>query len=218
MSIAINYKNITNKIKPSNVVLFVDEKFNLSSLKKYILNSEYLYISDLLRVGKNKDKIATFEISSKKKFFLVSVKTKFKISEAENLGAKFYEIIKDLKQYDYNVNLDTLPIKSKNFAGYFLHGLKLKSYCFEKYKTKKNKKKISITLSGKNKISANDQIKFRAIEEGTFYTRDLVSEPGNILHPDEYARRLKLLSKDGLKINIYDEKKLKKLGMEWFKR
>ena len=213
MSIAINYKNITNKIKPSNVVLFVNEKFNLSSLKKYILNSEYLYISDLLRVGKNKDKIATFEISSKKKFFLVSVKTKFKISEAENLGAKFYEIIKDLKQYEYNVNLDTLPIKSKNFAGYFLHGLKLKSYCFEKYKTKKNKKKISITLSGKNKISANDQIKFRAIEEGTFYTRDLVSEPGNILHPDEYARRLKLLSKDGLKINIYDEKKLKKLGM-----
>ena len=33
-----------------------------------------------------------------------------------------------------------------------------------------------------------DQIKFRSIEEGAFYTRDLVSEPGNILHPDEYAK------------------------------
>ena len=41
----------------------------------------------------------------------------------------------------------------------------------------------------------------------------LVSEPGNILHPDEYAKRLKSLKKNGLKINIYDEKKLKKLGM-----
>ena len=69
MSIEINYKNITSKIKPSNIVLFVDEKFNLSNLKKHILNSEYLYISDLLKVRKNKDKIATFEISSKKKFF-----------------------------------------------------------------------------------------------------------------------------------------------------
>ena len=41
----------------------------------------------------------------------------------------------------------------------------------------------------------------------------MVSEPGNILHPDEYAKRLKSLNKDGLEINIYDEKKLKKLGM-----
>jgi len=40
-----------------------------------------------------------------------------------------------------------------------------------------------------------------------------VSEPGNILHPDEYAKRINTLKKFGLKINIYDEKKLKKLGM-----
>ena len=33
-----------------------------------------------------------------------------------------------------------------------------------------------------------------------FYARDLVSEPGNILHPDEYAKRLKSLKKDGLKL------------------
>ena len=45
------------------------------------------------------------------------------------------------------------------------------------------------------------------------YTKDLVSEPGNILHPDEYAKRLVQLKKDGLKIVVYDESKLKKLGM-----
>ena len=33
------------------------------------------------------------------------------------------------------------------------------------------------------------------------------------MHPDEYAKRLNSLKKDGLKVNIYDEKKLKKLGM-----
>ncbi len=68
-------------------------------------------------------------------------------------------------------------------------------------------------MIGKNKPSNNDQIRFKAIEDGTFYARDLVSEPGNILHPDEYANRLNSLKKIGLKINIYDEKKLKKLGM-----
>jgi len=91
--------------------------------------------------------------------------------------------------------------------------LRLKSYNFDKYKTKKNIKKISIIVIGKKIPSARDQIKFKSIEEGTFFTRDLVSEPGNVLHPDEYAKRLNLLKKIGLKINIYDEKKLKKLGM-----
>ena len=68
-------------------------------------------------------------------------------------------------------------------------------------------------LGNKNKPSIKSQLKFKALEEGTFYTRDLVSEPGNILHPDEYVKRLRTLKKYGLKINIYDEKKLKKLGM-----
>ena len=39
-----------------------------------------------------------------------------------------------------------------------------------------------------------------------------MSEPGNILHPDEYARRIIKL-KFGLKVNVYDQKKLKKMGM-----
>ena len=35
MPIAINYKNTSNKKNSSNIVLFVDEKFNISGLKKY---------------------------------------------------------------------------------------------------------------------------------------------------------------------------------------
>ena len=95
-----------------------------------------------------------------------------------------------------------------------MHGIKLKSYEFNIYKSKKNKKSVSINLIGnKNKLSAQHQLKFKALEEGTFFARDLVSEPGNILHPDEYAKRIATLKKFGLRINIYDEKKLKKLGM-----
>ena len=52
-----------------------------------------------------------------------------------------------------------------------------------------------------------------AILRSVNFTRDLVSEPGNILHPDEYAKRLLKLKKIGLKVTIYDEKKLKKIGM-----
>ena len=44
-------------------------------------------------------------------------------------------------------------------------------------------------------------------------TKDLVSEPGNILHPDEYVNRIKKLRSFGLKVTILDKNKLKQLGM-----
>lgn len=213
MSVTINYKNSSYKKNTSNLVLFSDENFTISGLKKHISSSDFSFIQDLIKNKDTKKNILSFEISSRKKIIIVALKKNIKNSDAENLGAKFYDLFKNLKQNDYKLNSDTVSEKQKNIIGYFLHGLKLKSYTFQKYKTKKNKKNIIISILGKNKPSFKDQIKFKAIEDGTFYTRDLVSEPGNILHPDEYAKRISSLKKFGLKINIYDEKKLRKLGM-----
>jgi len=214
MSIQINYKSGISKKILSNLVLFVDEKFNIKGIKNYISNSEFAYISDLLKTSDLKKNLLVFEINSKKKIFLVSIKRDINTSDIENLGAKFHGHINYDNKNDYFVNSDTISSKIKNFIGYFLHGIKLKSYEFNIYKSKKSKKFISINVIGnKNKISSQDQLRFKALEEGTFFARDLVSEPGNILHPDEYAKRINSLKKFGLKINIYDEKKLKKLGM-----
>ena len=214
MSIKINYSIKSTSKSSANLVLFVDQNFNIGGLKKIISNNEFSYISDLLKTSDLKKDLLFFEINSKKTVFLVSVKTDIKISDIENLGAKFHSYINYDKKKDYFVNSDTINNKIKNFVGYFLHGLKLKSYEFNIYKSKKNKKIISINVIGnKNKISTQDQLRFKAIEEGSFFARDLVSEPGNILHPDEYAKRINTLKKFGLKINIYGKKKLKKLGM-----
>ena len=214
MTVQINYKNSNSNKASSNLVLFVDERFNISGLKKHFSSSEFSYISDLLKNVDLKKDLLIFEINSKKTIFLASIKKDIKTSDIENLGAKFHSFIDYDKKKDYFVNSDTINSKVKNFLGYFLHGIKLKSYEFNIYKSKKNKKLVSINVIGnKNKISPQDQLRFKALEEGTFFARDLVSEPGNILHPDEYAKRINLLKKFGLKINIYDEKKLKKLGM-----
>ena len=214
MSIQINYKNSNSQKLPANLVLFTNENFNITGLKKHFLNEEYAYISDLLKTSDLKKNLLFFEINSKKIIFLVSIKKDLKNSDVENLGAKFHSYIDYDKKNDYFVNSDTINSKIENFLGYFLHGLKLKSYEFNIYKSKKNKRLISFSVIGnKNKISTQSQLRFKALEEGTFFARDLVSEPGNILHPDEYAKRLSSLKKYGLKINIYDDKKLKKLGM-----
>ena len=49
MTVQINYKNSNSKKNLTNLVLFVDENFNIDGLKKYISNNEFLYISDLLK-------------------------------------------------------------------------------------------------------------------------------------------------------------------------
>ena len=214
MTIQINYKSTNFKKNSNNFVFFVNENFNISSLNKHISKNEFSYISDLLKTSDLKKDILLFEINSKKTIFLVRVKKDVKISEVENLGAKFHSFLNNEKNREYVVNSDTVSSKINNFVGYFLHGLKLKSYQFNIYKSKKNKKMISINVIGnKNKISKQDHLRFKAIEEGSFFARDLVSEPGNVLHPDEYAKRINTLKKLGLRINVYDKKKLKKLGM-----
>ncbi len=59
MSIAINYKSKLYGKNSGNLVLFVDEKFNISNIKKYLSNSEHTYISDLLKTRELEKKIFT---------------------------------------------------------------------------------------------------------------------------------------------------------------
>jgi len=213
MSLKIKYLQTKYK-SASNIVLFSDEKFNINKLKIHFSNHEFSYVKDLLKSSDLKKKLLVFELSSKKKIVLVSIKKNSKSSEIENLGAEFYERINHGKNSEYFLISDSLENNNQNFLSHFLHGLKLKSYSFKKYKSKKEKREISINIIGKKNIpSMQTRLKFKALEEGTFYARDLVSEPGNVLHPDEYAKRIYSLKKDGLKITIYDKKKLKKLGM-----
>ena len=214
MSIRINHLKKKISFSEKNIVLFSNDKFQISSLKNHLSNSEFQYINDILKTSDLKKNILVFELNSKKKIILLSIKNNLKLSDIENLGGEFYSRINTGKNADYFIISDSLSSKHEKFLAYFLHGIKLKSYEFKKYKTKKDLRNISLNVIGnRNKVSSQHLLRFKALEEGTFFARDLVSEPGNILHPDEYAKRLVTLRKLGLKVTIYDRKKLKKLGM-----
>ena len=69
MSVQISYKNIKSTKNSTNLVLFIDEKFNFLKLKKYVSPKEYSFISDLLKSKDLKKRIISFDISSKKELF-----------------------------------------------------------------------------------------------------------------------------------------------------
>ena len=93
MSIQINYKNSGLNKPSNNLVLFVDENFNINGLKKYISNTEFSYISDLLKNSDLKKNLLFFKVNSKKTIFLISIKKNLETSDMESLGANFIVIL-----------------------------------------------------------------------------------------------------------------------------
>ena len=67
MPVLINYKKNTLSNNLKNLVLFVDENFYISMIKKYISKFEFNYVSDLLKTKNTNKKIIYIEYKSKKK-------------------------------------------------------------------------------------------------------------------------------------------------------
>ncbi|PSC05685.1 leucyl aminopeptidase [Alsobacter soli] len=98
-------------------------------------------------------------------------------------------------------------------------GMRLRSYSFDKYKTKKGDKDepegdIEAVIAVADPKAAGKAYKSRsAVAEGVVMARTLVNEPPNVLDPEEFARRAEQLEKLGVEVEVLDEKKLDKIGM-----
>ena len=110
------------------------------------------------------------------------------------------------------------PLKPDAAADFAL-GARLRTYSFDRYKTKRKEgeeqpAKAEITLgvadpAGVRKAWSNRQ----PVADGVILARDLVNEPPNILFPAEFARRAAALRKLSVGIEILDVKAMRKLGM-----
>ena len=97
-------------------------------------------------------------------------------------------------------------------------GLRLASYRFDKYRTKeKAEKKPSITHAVVTAADPDAALTaftpLAALADGVSFTRDLVSEPPNVLFPVEFANRVRALERLGLEVEILGEPEMIKLGM-----
>ena len=119
MSVKITYSKQAISKFSINLVLFCNDKFNISGLKKYLTISEYSYISDLLKSNDLKKNLIVFEVNSKKKIIIISIKNDLKSSDIENLGAEFYGKVNYGKNSEYTLNSDSVVGKNENFLLFF---------------------------------------------------------------------------------------------------
>ena len=132
MTVKIEYSKKAFNQSATNLVVFSNDEFKNKDFKKNLSNSEFEYINELLKTSDLKKNLFIFEINSKKKIVLVSIKNNLKLSDIESLGAEFFERVNHGKNSQFHIISDSVVGKYKNFLGHFLHGIKLKSYKFQK--------------------------------------------------------------------------------------
>ena len=71
-------------------------------------------MSDLLKSSDLKN-LFIFEVNSKKKIVLISIKNNLKVSEVESLGAELCKRINNGKNSEYFIFSDSISSKHKNF-------------------------------------------------------------------------------------------------------
>jgi len=103
------------------------------------------------------------------------------------------------------------------FAAALAMGARLRAYRFDRYRT--TEKPDEKPALGTVTVLAADAARARAafaplarVADGVFLTRDLVSEPPNVLNPAEMARRCGALTRLGVKVEVLGPRDLRRLG------
>ncbi len=149
----------------------------------------------------------------------------------ECLGGRIAGTLMDRKVTEVSILAmppEGLEMPATEWAMRITSGMALRNYVFDRYKSdkkgeengesgkkkKEKKKKLSaVTVLVEEPQSAEKAWQERAgLVAAVHMARDLVNEPGNVLYPAEFARRVKELENLGLEVEVLDEKKLETLG------
>ncbi len=208
--------------KQKNNLKFKDEEIHILFFneKNLLLSENFNIDKDLLKFFKRTVLLESSNIilirSEKGNFLLVKRKTLEKdltYKYLEELGGNIYEKIKNLSCSKAKIYENSTLIIERICLGFILGSYKFDNYKKNKLKTIANLKNVVFVSNYPNKhLKKINEIKNLA--KGVYTARDLVWQPPNILFPSSFAKECKRLKKIGVKVSIYNEKQLQKLGME----
>lgn len=140
---------------------------------------------------------------------------KFDLLAAEEVAGKAYEAV---KFSGANILRVDCPHQDADVACHLGLGARLAAYRFAKYRTRETAdKRPSISTvqiaTPYSELAKHTFRTFSAVADGVYFARDLVSEPGNVLFPREFAARMRALEALGLQVEVLGEAEMTELGM-----
>lgn len=121
------------------------------------------------------------------------------VTDARNFGGELYSL------FDTRVDQLEFAVSTK-FNNHIKEGTDLAKYQFLTYKTKAEPHRCQDVVIATTKINTS-------IAESVNHARDFITEPGNVLYPVEYAKRIrKLLEPVGVTVRLYPKSELEEMG------
>jgi leucyl aminopeptidase len=106
---------------------------------------------------------------------------------------------------------------SAKAAAQVAYGATLRNWRMDKYRTKlaeTSKPTVSIlTVVGAAADAAGAWTGYQAIADGVALTKELVTEPANIIYPESFVERCQHLKEMGVEITVLDDMQMAELGM-----
>ncbi len=205
---SVNFSVLKNSVP---VLVLTEEQVKKSSIKSVKFAKENFEFS-----GKNNQ--AHIVTSDGQMLVVIGAGEEKKLDDLafQKIGSKIVAFLNSAKIQDGSIFFE-LQNSHKNVAN-IAFGALLQSYRFNKYFVDKKKDKDlkvkSLTLMVRDVSKAQSEFtSLKILADNIFLTRDLVSEPSNILNPEAYAEICKGLKKDGLEVEVLGEVAMKKLGM-----
>lgn len=136
-------------------------------------------------------------------------------------GGRTYAALAGGAAESATVLVDALPgaeASATEIAVEMAIGARLRSYRFDKYKTKETEEDkpaltaLAFAVEGPESAAVAFQGP-NAVVDGVTLTRDLVSEPGNIIYPETLAAAAQGLADIGVDVEVIDEAAMRELGM-----
>ena len=208
--------------KQNGSIKFKDNEINVLfySDKNILLTENFNSQKDLLNLFKkiiiNESSNIILVRSEKGNFLLVKRKTLDKdltYKYLEELGGRIYNKIKPLGSSQVKIYENNISINERLALGILLSSYKFENYKKNKIKQITNLKNVVFVCNEPNK-NLNKISEIQNLAKGVFTARDLVWQPPNILYPSSFADECKKLKKIGVKVTIYNEKQLQKIGMD----
>ncbi len=147
--------------------------------------------------------------------------TEVKAAAYESVGADAVKRLATTGETDLAIAAEVLKgtlLPAGEAAARAALGARLGGYRFDKYRTKmKDREKPSLKAVSVLTQAAPAAKKLYApldkLADGVAITRNLVTEPANVIYPESLAAECRKLAKLGVKVEVLGEREMKKLGM-----
>ena len=164
--------------------------------------------------GQTKEVIAPAGLGAER-VLLLGIGEASKLSESEwvEVGAKAVASLAMSGSTSATIVTDVAGDNAVNIA----EGALLRSYRFDKYRSKETEAKKP-TLKAVNIASSDGAASATfenraAVTAGVFMTRNLISEPANVLYPASFADEITTLTEMGIEVEVLEDADMEKLGM-----